>query len=137
MKRYKLKIIALFLLIVTVISVMYAAYSQPKLLEYSEKVETYFIKDGSDCVIKTVKKGETAFLKKGESCEISLSAEEILKKLDVIVRRIEITNGIVSYYGYTEKFNYSVNLYGEIINVHVAVDKDVVRLGTPIIYGSY
>lgn len=137
MRLYKLKIIVVFLLIVTVISVMYAAYSQPKLLEYSEKVETYFIKDGSDCVIKTVKRGETAFLKKGESCEISLSAEEILKKLDVIVRRIEITNGIVSYYGYTKKFNYSVNLYGEIINVHIAAGNGVVRLGTPIIYGSY
>ena len=137
MKRYKLKIIALFLMIVTVISVMYAAYSQPKLLEYSEKVETYFIKDGSDCVIKTVKRGEPAFLRKGESCEISLSAEEILKKLDVAVRRIEITNGIVSYYGYTKKFNYSINLYGEIINVHVAAGNGIVRLGTPIIYGSY
>ena len=42
-----------------------------------------------------------------------------------------------SYYGYSNKIRYSQKLNGKIINVHIHVKNGTIKIGFPIIFGSY
>lgn len=137
MRLFKLRILALFLLLLMCVSFTYFTYSEPILLKYSNEVEVYSVKNGSDCVIKKAKKGDFIPRKTGESCTVNASAQKILDELDVTVYKIEILGGIVNYYGYSDELKYGVELFGKRINVQVCDDGRTVKLGTPLIYGSY
>ena len=73
----------------------------------------------------------------GESCLLSIPLSEIFEKFDVNILFTETAEDVTCYYGYSKKFPYKKEINGKIVNVHVAVEKERVTFGTPIIYGSF
>lgn len=65
-------------------------------------------------------------------------ALSLIARYDGEVRFIEEAAGVTSYYCRSPRMKGSVSLYGEEINLHVAVREDgSVCIGTPIIFGGY
>ena len=64
-------------------------------------------------------------------------AEEITQKYQAEILFCEEVNGIVSYYAYVSAWSDGVWLYGQKVNLHVAVGEDCLSVGTPIIFGGY
>ena len=48
----------------------------------------------------------------------------------------EVT-GVTNYYGYSPRISGGVTLFGERINVHVAVSERGSAIGSPLIFGGY
>ena len=85
------------------------------------------------------------FKVKGESVSLRVenADEEFIKKLfaeygATLVFKEE-TGDVVSYYGYTQKWNEKVEMDGACINLHVAMQKngDRVSVGSPMIFGGF
>lgn len=73
----------------------------------------------------------------GESAEYkSLNIEEYLKSVNGKVLFEEKTGDSVNYYCSAD-FPYSVNLYGQEVNLHICVKEDRVKIASPIIFGGY
>lgn len=82
-------------------------------------------------------KGESvSFLKANAGEEF---AKELLENYDATLVFQEETADVISYYGYTEKWDEKVEMDGACINVHVAMQKngDRVSVGAPIIFGGF
>ncbi|MGN1061457.1 MAG: hypothetical protein ACI4QN_06970 [Candidatus Coproplasma sp.] len=66
----------------------------------------------------------------------SLNIDDFLKSVNGKVVFTEEVEGSINYYCQAD-LPYSINLYGEEINLHICVKKDVVAVGSPIIFGGY
>lgn len=64
-------------------------------------------------------------------------AEEITRKYQAKILFCEEVNGTLSYYAYVSAWTDSVWLYGQKVNLHVAVGETCLTVGTPIIFGGY
>lgn len=134
------------LLIVTVSAALVLAVISlfPKGLCF-ESGQTYTFYCGTssaDCRIVTVERG--AALEKlsltnvcGESTEYeNLDVVQFLSALNGKIVHVERLSDSVNYYC-TADLPYSVNLYGQEINLHISVRGDRVRVASPIIFGGY
>lgn len=73
----------------------------------------------------------------GEGAEFEeLDIDEFLASVDGKIIFSESADGITSYYC-SAKLPYSVVIDGAEINLHIAVCKDSVKVGSPIIFGGY
>ena len=73
----------------------------------------------------------------GESAEYSeFDFESFLKSVNGEVMFVEELSDSVNYYCKAD-LPYSVNLYGEEINLHICVKDSGVKVGSPIIFGGY
>lgn len=73
----------------------------------------------------------------GECAEYSeIDLEKLLKEVKGEVIFVEELSDSVNYYCKAD-LPYSVNLYGEEINLHVSVRKNGVKIASPIIFGGY
>ena len=73
----------------------------------------------------------------GESAEYSeFDFDDYLKAVNGEVIFTETLSDSVNYYCKAD-LPYSVNLYGNEINLHICVKKDRVKVGSPIIFGGY
>lgn len=73
----------------------------------------------------------------GESATYkSLDLEKFLNEMGGEIIETQEIDGTVNYYC-KANLPYSVNLFGEEINLHVCVRADSVKVGTPIIFGGY
>ena len=62
----------------------------------------------------------------------------ICEKLNIVIKSKEIINDeITSYLCYTKKIRNHINVDNEKINIQIAVNKDIITVGTPIILGSF
>lgn len=85
------------------------------------------------------------FQVQGESVSFSAEgadetlAQELLKNYGATLVFTEETSDVVSYYGYTEKWNEKIKMDGACINLHVAMQKngDRVSVGCPLIFGGF
>ena len=110
--------------------------------DISEKCEVYFANYSISTGIKEVDKKDFKFLfgVKGESYTIDANdfcLEEFLSKMQARIMFSEQLSDVVCYYGYSPKIKYLQMVDGEIVNIHIAVRKSCVKVGTPIIYGSF
>lgn len=64
-------------------------------------------------------------------------AEEITRKYKANVLFYEEVDGILSYYAYVADWADGIWLYGQKVNLHVAVGETYLSVGTPIIFGGY
>ncbi len=92
--------------------------------------------------IQTVSENEFKFVLgvKGESCTLyadDFCLEVFLSKMSAKVIFSENIENVVCYYGYSPKVKYLESVNGELINVHIAVSQSYVKIGFPIIYGSF
>ena len=82
-------------------------------------------------------RGESVFFVcEGKDCEKDV-AQQIFKKYGGTVTFVEAASGVVSYYGYAADLGKPILLYGQAINLHVAVGENRVAVGTPIIFGGF
>ena len=86
---------------------------------------------GANAVRLTVGKlsGECAYY-------TSLDLDRLLKSVSGEIVFVEEYEGSVNYYCKAD-LPYSVNLYGEEINLHVCFRHDGVKVASPIIFGGY
>lgn len=119
------------------------AIAQAKLCFKGADSYTFFCGDTSkNC--REVQVSRNAFLKKlslsdicGECAEYSeLDIESYLKSVNGKIIFVETLSDSVNYYCKAD-MPYSVNLYGEEINLHICVRADSVKVGSPIIFGGY
>ena len=73
----------------------------------------------------------------GESAEYSkLDIPDFLKKVNGEIIFTETLSDSVNYYCKAD-LPYSVNLYGEQINLHICVRENGIKVGSPIIFGGF
>lgn len=77
---------------------------------------------------------------KGESCVIedeSFDLEKYLTQMNASIIFTHEFEEFKNYYAYSPKIKYYKIIDGKMINLHVCVKNDQVKLGSPIIYGSF
>lgn len=76
-----------------------------------------------------------------DGCYITLNSEEecknFLKSLKLKAVYFEEVKGVKNYYYYTNKLLKKEVVKGKSVNIHLAVSKDKISLGYPLIYGGY
>ncbi len=65
------------------------------------------------------------------------SAFKIIEELSANVLKAEDFGGIYIVYAYTQKLLSSTLIGGEKVNIQIAVNKNLVTVGTPLILGGY
>ncbi|MBE5737027.1 MAG: hypothetical protein E7348_01350 [Clostridiales bacterium] len=90
----------------------------------------------------TLKQSEFVFLSgvKGESCVIEIKDFDLQRYLEEMNASVIFTHEFLdskNYYAYSPKIKYCKMIDGKMINLQVCVKKDGVKLGSPIIYGSF
>ena len=117
--------------------------SQAKLCFKGAESYTFFCGDTSkNC--REVRVDGNAIWKKlslpdicGECAEYSeLDIESYLKSVNGKIIFVETLSDSVNFYCKAD-LPYSVNLYGEEINLHICVRQNSVKVGSPIIFGGY
>ena len=138
------KIYPLFILIVCFLMLLSGAVinSHSYLDKYSGRYEVYLSSNSSSARIVAISKKETCryVSKRGEAIFISnsnLKVEEIFDSLSAKLNFIEEMENGVSYYGYSDKIKYKKYIRGKTINVHVYKSDGGIKIGLPIIYGSF
>ena len=64
-------------------------------------------------------------------------AQEIAAFYEAEILFIEEACGAVSYYAYTKRWQDGLYINGVKINLHIAVGKDTLAVGTPIIFDGF
>ena len=64
-------------------------------------------------------------------------AHAIAKQYGATLYQVEEACGVISYYGYTSRWQDGVWVQGELVNLHIAINKDTCVVGTPIIFGGF
>ena len=137
-----LKSLRVFLIIAICLSCVYFANRKPLFIDYSTTFTLYTNSNSSNCNFKSVNRLNYCFYINvyGEECSIrkkGFNLEEFLDKFSAQLIFVEQTENTVSYYAYSKKIKYLQIIKGQKINLHVAVDDDMVYLGSPVIYGSF
>ena len=125
----------------TLISLSYQS-AKPLFLGYAENFEVYLGDSSSVSKILTVSKSDYPFINnlKGESVEIyrnDFDVDEFFNDYNAKIIFTERVGEIVSYYGYSKDVKYKKIINERAINLHVAVDGEKVKIGSPIIFGSF
>ena len=110
----------------------------------------YLRSASSNSLMKTELNLSDLYKVKGESVSIVLEenrgdryavSEEIArflaKKFDAKILLQESFSDVISYYCYTPRWQTSIFVRGYTVNLHIAVSKDYVVVGTPIIFGGF
>ena len=137
LKKFSYIILAVF------VAVLVSVYnSKPLFFGLNENYVVYKV-DGSSCAVQTVI--DTLYYPfmarvKGESCKIERLGFDVKSFFDRYNAEIVFTEnleGVTCYYGFSDDINFCSMLNGKLVNLHVAVAKDYVTVGSPIIFGSF
>ena len=105
-----------------------------------EKREIYLSDNSSSCRILFLKNEAICFSKVGESVTITceeISPLEILDNFNAELVKIEETEEGISYYAFSKEIKYCRKLFGRKVNLHIFAKEGEIKIGSPIIYGSY
>ena len=64
-------------------------------------------------------------------------AQEIAARYEAKILFIEEVGGTVSYYAYTARWQDGLWINGQKVNLHIALGKEVLAVGTPIIFDGF
>lgn len=133
------KKIACFAFCIIIIVGVWLTSATPIFANYSNTYELYIGSSSSNAKIVSAGIKEYPFIKnvKGESCIVDCTVENVISDFNAVVIFTEQTAEGVSYYAYSKDLKKSKILRGEEINLHVFVGKDYVKVGSPIIFGSF
>lgn len=116
--------------------------NRPLFLDFGNEYEIYSMANGSNAKIECANSNSyyTFALKYGESC--SLSASEFCQKrfLNQYNARLIFTEQAshgTSVYAYSPQIKYCAYIKGEKVNLHFFIGEQAVKVGSPIIFGSY
>ena len=113
--------------------------SMPIFSKYKKQVKVYINSNSSLCqetqgikLLQAGKMGESFSFNKGE-----IDIEKILSDFEADILFVENIKEGQSLYAYSKKIPYYKTISGRRINLHVFVTKDLVKVGTPLIFGSF
>lgn len=134
-------ILVVLICVFTAIGV-YLSSQEPIFKKYSDTYEVALLSASSNARFALVDSLEYRFLGdvKGESCEIDakdFNLDKILCDLQANLLFTKEIDNTTCYYAYTDKIKNFIIIEGEKVNLHFAVKKDRVKLGSPIIFGGY
>ena len=141
-KMEKMKsLIILVLSIFTLVCIIYAN-STCYFACYEGMHEVYLSSPSSNAeIISTSKEGVKNFIsKRGEAVFVKGDdslVNEILERFNAKLVFVEKTDDRVCYYAYSREIRYSTVVGGERVNLHLAIGKGGVKIGAPIIFGSF
>ncbi len=132
----------IFMFVILSLISIYAVNRKPLFVDYSDSFVLYTKSSSSNCDMKKVNAIEYLFYTDvfGEACEIdreNFDLEKFLLQFDAKLIFSERFDGGESYYAYSKNTKYSRVVNGKRISLQIAVSKDKVYLGSPIIYGSF
>ena len=136
LKKFSVVIASLLLVICLFIA------NRVPILDRANEYEIYLESYSMTNRIKMAKKNDYKFIfgVKGESVTLkddNFCLDEFIKELDVDIVYKENLGEVVCYYGYSKKVKYLEMVDGNLINVHVAIREESVKIGFPLIYGSF
>ena len=134
------KVLVIVLSLTLLISLFF--FNRVPVIDRQNEYEVYLGSYSTSSQIKKVNSDGFKFILgiKGESFTTEIEEfylEEFLSELDACIIFIENLTDSICYYGYSPKIKYLQMLKGKLINVHIVVAKEVVKVGFPIIYGSF
>ncbi len=114
----------------------------PVFSDYGDRFEVYLNSSSSLAKAVSVSGKQLIFLKnvEGESVKVSakgFNLDELFKEFDATVKFTEQAEQVVIYYTYSPKIKYRKKVKGERVNLQVAVGREQITLGAPLIFGSF
>lgn len=133
--------VAIIVSIILIIS-LYITYKQPIFKDYAKTYEVSLSDYSLSQGLKKVNSLEFLFVGeiKGESCIIEMDNFKLNEFLDQMKAEIVFEreiDGVKSYYCYSNKIKYQKRVEGQVINLQIATTNKFVKVGSPIIYGSF
>lgn len=136
------KIIAVILSCLILSTSLYITNNLPVFKDYSNEYEVY-LSDYSD-TSKQIKVDLLQFLFtsdiKGQTIAIrkeQFNLQTFLQDMSAKIVHTSSVSSVTSYYCYSNKIKSYKIVNGVKVNLHVAIQKDSVKVGSPIIYGSF
>ena len=116
--------------------------NRPLFSSMATRFEVYATSNGSDGVIYDVCKDEYPLitLKYGEACVLPLEEgleERLLSTFNAKVVFCENTQFGKSIYAFSPDVKYSKQIKGLKVNLQIFIGESNVKIGSPLIYGSY
>lgn len=135
------KILVVISAMVLMVSLLFLNNS-PLFKNYSKNYEIYLDNYSNSSAIITVNNNKYPFVfsKKGESVCIekeSFKLPTFLLEMNARIVFSEEFDGKISYYAYSPKIKYIQRVKNQNINLHIVVSESLVKVGSPIIYGSF
>ena len=127
--------------LITVFGV-YFCTQNPLFYGYGDTFEISTRSYSSNAILYNVNERQYRFTvnRTGESCEIftdEISVEKILEDFSAKLVFVEETARQTSYYAYSSKIKYLKILDGKKVNLHISISKERVKIGSPLIFGSF
>ena len=121
---------------------VYFCTQTPLFYGYGDTFEISTLSSSSKALFQNVNEREYrfSFNRTGESCEIftdEISVDKILEDFSAKVVFIEETAEQTSYYAYSDKIKYLKILDGKRVNLHISTSNEKIKIGSPIIFGSF
>ncbi len=103
----------------------------------SNDIEIYEHSYSSSCILLNDK--NYSFFKTGEGAVVKtgIQVSDIIDYFNAEVKNWQSSNGITNYYCFTKEIKGYKKLFNTKINLHIAVKEGVIKIGTPIIFGSF
>ena len=134
------KILASIVFIIC-LAFIYQINFKPIFNDYAQTFQVCLNDKGSASQICLVNKQQFKTLKGvyGESCvvEKDLDANTILSDFKAKIVLVEDSGSGNSIYAYSSKIKNHVTINGRMVNLHIHTQKDLITVGSPIIYGSF
>ena len=116
--------------------------NKPLFSGFAAEYEVYSMANGSNGMIEHVNSNKyyTFALKYGEACVIDVGEfcqQQFLNQYNAKTILTERTSHGFSVYAYSPQIKYCTYIKGEKINLHLFIGEQAVKVGSPIIFGSY
>lgn len=126
--------------VVIILGFLWFSSQTPIFSKYTNKREIYLSPYSSTPVVVDGINHYLTFIKYGEACIFTcenFNLDTFLNEYNAKMLFSECVEGKLCVYAYSPKLKYRQNVKGEIINLHVVISDKVIKVGSPLIYGSY
>lgn len=104
---------------------------------YGKNLSMMICSINPDKLGKTLKSGQN-ILGFGATYRQGVTTEqEILSKCRAEIVKVEVVQDIIVYYAYSSRLGQGVSIDGKHVNLQIATDKSKIKIGSPLIMGSY
>lgn len=128
----------LFIFSIILIFLTTIVYSLPLFTLCANTYEVYFGDSAGE--IRLIDKKFIPLGVKGEGVQLNRQGFDIdlfLKENRAKLKVIRTENGGTSYYAFSKKIPYKVRVFERTVNLHVFICNEYVKVGAPIIFGSF
>lgn len=118
---------------------LYFTVNKPLFSDYADRYELYLKENSSTSEIVNADNYSFPFYVsvKGEACVVKCDEKEIIGDFNAEIVFTEETDDAVIIYAYSKKIPYEKIVNGKKVNLQIAKRNDVIKVGSPLIYGSF